>query len=345
MWQESLHEAQLPDAKQEIVTVVATTQQEAKQLAAELNTVTPEIASILHEIDTQPEQKEESKLSLISQWIESISKAIKSKDRATAFSSFTRLLWGLFSTSAIKPSYWKAERDMRGGRLATFSEHDIWVLLNKLQHGNLTIEKKLAYARLISRRWDAECDAKSTKEPAYSTNMLNYHVSKGRIQVGDIMTFGGPEKKWVLKEIVLQAVVKSKHTHAAVITNTNPLEITHATKEWVHTSLLMDYITHHKTLSYTVISGGGTVASEFAKSKIGTPYDANNGLAKKRGDDRKMHCSELAMKSYAMANKLDLAHIENEGKVFPEDLFTLSYPKYVADWPRDTQATASAKIA
>lgn len=341
MWTSEALDIPKKTAEQERADVLTNDQKEENKLAMDVEKIAPEVTAILQEIDVQPEQKQESKLTLISQGIESISKALKSKDWATAFSSFTRLLWGLFSTSAIKPSYWKSERDNRWGRLDTFSDHDIGVILNKLQHGNLSIEKKLAYARLISRRWDAEKVPTTFKEPQQTTEMLNYHVSKGRIKVGDIMTFGGPEKKWALKEIVLQTVVKSQHTHAAVITNVNPLEITHATKDWVHTSPLMEYIGHHKVLSYTVIAGGGTVASEYAKARIGTPYDASNWLAKKRWDDTKMHCSELAMKAFATANNFDFASMEKSGKVFPEDIFTLSYPKYIADWPRDEQSPAT----
>lgn len=57
----------------------------------------------------------------------------------------------------------------------------------------MPIGKKLAYARLVSRRRDADAKKEnpktsSLKEPEQTEKMLAFQISKERIGVGDVIT-------------------------------------------------------------------------------------------------------------------------------------------------------------
>gem|GEM_PF-5318880 len=58
-------------------------------------------------------------------------------------------------------------------------------------------------------------------------------------------------------------------------------------------------------------------------------------MVSKFGDGESQFCSELALRAFAEANGLDINQLEQEGKVFPAHLLSLSYPKYVGDFPRE----------
>lgn len=334
-----------PNVQTETVTplsvewVVLEAEQGEKQLATTVEQISPVVDAIIADINTHQDEKSLDLMQIISTGIEKLTTAIKGKNRSEAITGFTDIIKTIFSSGPKKPSYRKSERNDWSLRMDQFTDHDIDVLFSKMRLSSLSPEKKMSYARLISRRWDAEHALQATDEPKQTQEMLEFQVSKWRIAVGDMMIFWWPEQWWDLKEFFLRAHLKAEHTHAAVITSVEPLEITHATKDGVHTTPLMSYIAKHKLLSYAVIAGGGAVARSYAKQQEWKKYDLTNAMVNKFGDDESQFCSELALRAFAQANGLDIAQLEQEGKVFPAHLLSLSYPKYVGDYPREVVQT------
>ncbi len=315
--------------------VVAETKAEVTNLAGQVEQLSPVVETITAEIDKQPDSEKRDIFKMIGEGVEKLTQAIRSKKRSEAITWFTDLVKNLFSWWPGKPPYWKTDWNSWKWRESDFTTRDIEVLLAKLKSWSLSPEKKLSYARLISRRRDAECSLTATQEPEKTEEMLNFQAAQWRIKVWDLMIFGGPEQWWALKELALQAHVKDEMTHAAVVTSVDPLQITHATKQWVHTMSLMSYIANHQKMSYAVITGGGTAAATYATQQVGKKYDLMNAVGNKFGDDQTQFCSELAIRAFAEANGKSVDEREQEWKVFSADLLTLSYPTYVGDYPRE----------
>jgi len=332
-WSKTPDEILAPVTTPELI--VAKAKKDEEKLSTTVEQISPLVDAIIADIDKQLEQQPPDLLKMISEGIEKLSTALQGKKRLEAITGFTDIIKTIFSSGPKKPSYRKNERNDWSSRMDQFTDRDIDVLFSKMRSTSLSPEKKMSYARLISRRWDAEYTLESTDEPAKTEEMLKFQVSKWRIAVGDMIIFWGPEQWWALKEFALKAHLKSEYTHAAVITSVDPLEITHATAEGVHVMPLMGYIAKRKLLSYAVIAGGGTAASSYAKKQEWKKYDLTNPMVSKFGDGESQFCSELALRAFAEANGLDINQLEQEGKVFPAHLLSLSYPKYVGDFPRE----------
>lgn len=307
--------------------------QEEQHLAHGVEELSPLVTELTTDIDAQPQSEKKDILGALTEWLKLIREAITwtPKDWSKAFDTVSNLFGSMYTSGPKKPSYRKAAWDEKAKQL---TGDDVADLFHKIQNGGISPEKKLVYARCIAQKRDTECVGKETEEPKKTEEILDFQATKWRIQVGDIMIFWWPEQGGAAKELLLQAHLKSEYTHAAVVTSVDPLKITHATKEGVHELDLMSYIAKHTELSYAFLSWGGTVASTYAREQIGKPYDVKNGLKKELWDDQSLYCSELAIRSLCAANNLDPNTLSQQGKVFPEDILTLSYPKYVADYPR-----------
>lgn len=141
----------------------------------ELNTV---VEKIIADINTHPDEKSPDLMQIISTGIEKLTTAIKGKNRSEAITGFTDIIKTIFSSGPKKPSYRKSERNDWSSRMDQFTDRDIDVLFSKMRSSSLSPEKKMSYARLISRRWDAEHALQATDEPEQTQEMLEFQVSK-----------------------------------------------------------------------------------------------------------------------------------------------------------------------
>gem|GEM_PF-6808524 len=140
--------------------------------------ISPLVDAIIADIDKQLEQQPPDLLKMISEGIEKLSTALQGKKRLEAITGFTDIIKTIFSSGPKKPSYRKNERNDWSSRMDQFTDRDIDVLFSKMRSTSLSPEKKMSYARLISRRWDAEYTLESTDEPAKTEEMLKFQVSK-----------------------------------------------------------------------------------------------------------------------------------------------------------------------
>lgn len=248
---------------------------------------------------------------------------------------FTTLLW---KNSLLKTKKnWNTSLKMNSRNKDKFLEKDMdWIL--SLCKKTPEVGKKNMYARVLAERKDAECEHYAQSEPHKTLDLLAFHAENWWIQIGDVINFAGESGNiaWNAKEAGIQTVVWSDWTHSAMITSLNPLEITHASSEWVNTIPLIDYLTKYKMITYSIIQWGGTQAANYAIKQKWKKYDAINWANEKFGDENEQFCSELTIRALWAAWQLpkDLKTLEEYWEVYPHNIFDLSYPKYVSEYPK-----------
>lgn len=320
--------AQTTELKQEVMP----------EFSSEVKSIVTEIQNT--KIDYEPEWRSFWKKILI---------AFKEKNWGALFDGicglFSTLLWWKSLTKTKK--WWNSDWNNWKWKESQFSEKDIDGLV-ELCKKEPEIGKKNMYARLIARRKDAEFQWTMLSEPEKTIQLLQFHAENKWIQVGDVINFAGNSKNisWNSKEASIQTIVGSDRTHSAIITRINPLEITHASSKWVNTMHLIDYMNDYKDITYSIVQWWWQSSADYAESQVWKKYDAVNWVKEMFGDDSQQFCSELTIRALWDSWKLpkDLKTLEKHGEVFPHHLFSLSYPKYVNEFPIEETTKTNEQI-
>lgn len=266
--------------------------------------------------------------------------ALQEKDRKGVFTwvvdLFKSLLW--WSVTKTK-KWWNSKWNNRQWKEDLFTTKDIDWLLQKIKSEH-SLWKKNILARLISRRKDAECKSNILTEPEKTLDLLNHHTKSGRIKVGDVINFAWTtyNTAWKTKELALQWIIWSDRTHSAIITSLEPLNITHASQKWVKSEPLIDYLKEYKEITYSIIQWWWKPAVDYAVAQEWKKYDAKNAVKWTFWDESEQFCSELTIRALwkSWSLNIDPDKCEAKWEVFPHHLFSLTYPKYVNEYPIET---------
>ena len=311
-----------------------TTQQTTELKKEVLSDFSSEVWNIVTEIQNTKVDYEPEGRTLLKDFL----KAVKEVNLKWIFDwvvgLFSTMLWkkSLVKTKQWRNPYWN-EREWREDQ---FTQKDVdWLLA--LCKKESEIGKKNMYARLIARRKDAECKSNIFTEPEKTVDLLNHHVKSGRIKEGDVINFAWTTSKATgnMKEAAIQTITWSDRTHSAIITKTQPLEITHADSKWVHTMPLIQYLKNYKEITYSIVQWWWKPAVDYALTQVWKKYDIKNGMKRKFWDESEQFCSELTIralwKSWLLS--IDPVKCEANWEIYPRHLFDLSYPKYVNEYP------------
>ncbi len=302
------------------------------------NEVLPEFSSevqnIVNEVQNTHLNNEPEGRTLLKKFL----KAVKEVDLKGIFDWVV----GLFSTMMWKKAltntkqWWNPQWNDRNWREDKFTQNDIDGLV-ELCKKESEIWKKNMYARLIARRKDAECESTIFTEPEKTLDLLNHHAKSWRIKEGDVINFAWNATNALgnAKEAAIQTITWSDRTHSAIITKTQPLEITHASAKWVHTMPLIQYLKEYKEITYSIIQWWWKPAVDYALSQVWKKYDAKSGVKRNFWDESEQFCSELTIRALwkSWLLNIDPEKCEANWEIYPRHLFDLSYPKYVNEYP------------